>query len=177
MAIFVGKGKGRVGMGSEDKKNNKIKLIKTNIDGMNGRVWQTQFCKWSTEQEMKTLEGEYAGRGNSTFQNTKTRKVLAFWGAQTKDLCGIWSNERGEEERVAKDAVMGVAQARLVCPRDFIRAFGLHPGYRALRSEKPINRMKFFKKIRKDRVLTLTTSGWNYFRWSCKNFTCVLKIL
>lgn len=38
MAIFVGKGKGRVGMRSEDKKNNKIKLIKTNIDGMNGGV-------------------------------------------------------------------------------------------------------------------------------------------
>ena len=75
--------------------------------------------------------------------------------------CVVFGATRGaEEERVAKDAVMGEAQARLVCPQDFIRGFGLHSGYRVLRSEKPINRMKLKKKkIRKDRVLTLTTSG------------------
>lgn len=60
-----------------------IKLIKTNEDDMNCRVWQTQLYNWGAEKEQKALEQEYSGKGTS-YSKALRREVLAFWGAKQK---------------------------------------------------------------------------------------------
>ena len=94
--------------------------------------------KEGEKERKKKMEREYGGRRNTILQSTETRKALAFWGAQTKL---VWYLEQGQKEggERAKDVKMQLseAQARLLCPQEYLWGFGFYLGT-FLRNEKPV---------------------------------------